>query len=178
MQVLYDFSITTANFYCLMCYSGDPFVDATCMRCGVYPSVCLSRHGRSYAKARRGNCLLVIYDTIHATRSHKRTKDIVSRRVFESPNASRGRAPPGPAGELERSPKPSSHNRERSPTSKGKGGKGRGKERGKWRVSGGVAPSLSTAAVTCGCGWIAAELGRVQQISVDSCRRRVPAIDR
>jgi len=45
----------------------------------------------------------------------------------------------------------------------------------------GVRPSgclsrRSTAAATC--GWFAAELGREQQISIDSCRRRVPATDR
>ena len=44
-----------------------------------------------------------------------------------------------------------------------------------------VCPSVrlsrrSTAAATC--GWFAAELGRWQQISIDSCRRRVPAVDR
>jgi len=58
------------------------------------------------------------------TRSYKRIKDVVTRRIFESPEAPRLAA--GLAGEVER-------NRERCPTSRGKGGnggKGRGKEEG------------------------------------------------
>ena len=48
-------------------------------------------------------------------------------------------------------------------------------------VSVGVRPSVclsrrSTAAATCCC--FAAELGRGQHISIDSCWRRVPAVDR
>ena len=57
--------------------------------------------GRSDVEARGGNsCLLVIWPVIlHVTRSHKRTKDVVIRCVFESPHAYGG-----PLGELQRSP--------------------------------------------------------------------------
>jgi len=63
------------------------------------------------------------------TRSHKRTKDGVTRRVFERPNAFDSRARCG-----------SLSDRRKGPTSKGKGGRGReerdgSKERG--RVAGG-----------------------------------------
>ena len=51
----------------------------------------------SYVEARGGNCLLVTGDTTCDTIT-KRTKDVVTRCVIESPNAFRGRALPGPAG--------------------------------------------------------------------------------
>ena len=54
--------------------------------------------------------------------TYKRIKDVVTRRIFESPEAPRLAA--GLAGEVERS-----RNRERCPTSRGKGGNG-GKEEG------------------------------------------------
>ena len=47
-----------------------------------------SCQGRSYAEARGGNCLLVIWTVIlPVTRSHKRTKDVITRLVFGSLNA-------------------------------------------------------------------------------------------
>jgi len=66
---------------------------------------------------------------LHVTRSHKRTKDVVTRRVFESPNAFGGRAPPGPAGGASALPQThelkSGDTEAYSPTSKGKGENGR-----------------------------------------------------
>ena len=58
------------------------------------------RQGRSSCvEALRGNCLLVMWPVIlHVTHSHKRTKDVVTRHVFKSPNAFGGRAPPQSAG--------------------------------------------------------------------------------
>ena len=52
---------------------------------------------RSYVEARGVNyCLLIICPVIlHATRSHKTTKDVVIRRIFDRPNAFGGRDPPG-----------------------------------------------------------------------------------
>ena len=51
----------------------------------------------SCVKAWESNCLLVIWPVIlHVTRPHKRTKDVITRRVFESPNAFGDRAPPRP----------------------------------------------------------------------------------
>ena len=77
---------------------------------------------------------------LHVTRPHKRTKDVVARRVFERPNAFSGRAPTGPAGELEQSSRLPSRNRGRGGVQllREKGGKRRerkremgGKERGR-----------------------------------------------
>ena len=54
-------------------------------------------------------------DTLHVTRSYKRTKDVVARRVFKSPkgpNAFGGRTLPGPAGgasALLQTPQPQSY---------------------------------------------------------------------
>jgi len=60
---------------------------------------------RSHVEAQGGNWFLVIWPVIlHVTRSHKRTKDVVTRRVFDSSKAFGSRAPPRPTGELERSP--------------------------------------------------------------------------
>jgi len=41
-----------------------------------------------------------LYDILHVTRSHKRTKDVVTRRIFDSPNALS--APPGPLAAITR----------------------------------------------------------------------------
>ena len=52
------------------------------------------QQGRCYVEARGGNCLLVIWPVIlHVTRSHKTTKDVVTRRVFESPQRGPGAVP-------------------------------------------------------------------------------------
>ena len=48
---------------------------------------------------------------LHVTRPHERTKDVVTRRVFESPNTFGGRAPHGPAGGVSALPRPFSRNR-------------------------------------------------------------------
>ena len=63
--------------------------------------------GHSYIEARGGNCrLLVIWQVIlHVTWSHKRTKDVVTRCAFESPNAFESRA----LGELQCSPRFPNH---------------------------------------------------------------------
>ena len=77
------------------------------------PSSVSVLHGRSYVETRGGGCLLVICPMIlHVTRSHKRTKDVVSRRVFERPKAFGGHA----LEEPERSPRPYSRSWGRSPT--------------------------------------------------------------
>jgi len=84
-----------------------------------------------------GNCLLIILPVIlHGTRSHKRTKDVVTRCVFENPKTPNARTRLGSLS----APQAPSCDRERGYTSKGKGGKGRDRERGgigkgegKWR---------------------------------------------
>ena len=41
--------------------------------------------GRSYIQSQGGNCLLVIWPmTVHLTRSHKRTKDVITRCNFKT----------------------------------------------------------------------------------------------
>jgi len=61
---------------------------------------------------------------LHVTRPHERTKDVVTRRVFESPNTFGGRAPHGPAGGVSALPQALQPQSGRGPTSKEKGGKG------------------------------------------------------
>jgi len=85
---------------------------------------------------------------LHVTRSHKRTKGVVTRRVFESPNAFGGRAPPGPAGGASALPQThelkSGDKEAYSPTSKGKGENGRERkgEKTEGRGGEGIASSL------------------------------------
>ena len=57
---------------------------------------------------------------LRVTRSHKTSRDVVTRRVFESTKAFGGRAPPGPAGGAIVLPRPPSRYKE--------GRKGMGKE--------------------------------------------------
>ena len=72
-----------------------------------------------------GNCLLIILPVIlHGTRSYKRTKDVVTRCVFENPKT------PNALGSLS-APQAPSCDRERGSTSKGKAGIWTGE--GKWR---------------------------------------------
>ena len=92
-------------------------------------------HGRSYIEARGGNCLLVIWPVIlHVTRSHKITKDVVTIRVFDSPNAFGGRALPRLTREAWVQPRPPSRIWGKGPTfkrrEKERGMKGREKRKG------------------------------------------------
>jgi len=71
---------------------------------------------------------------LHVTRPHKKIKDVVTRRVFKSPDAFAAGLRPDPLRELQRSSRSPGRNRGRGPTSEWRG-KGRGEREGKGVLS-------------------------------------------